>query len=185
MTQRNPDRDSYFPAIEKKYGEPMSYWFERMATVADRKYPEQIAYLRENYGFSQAHANALVLYCRGSKSAHRVHSVDEYLAEFDETKRKTALDIFKTITTKYPKMEMVIAWNKPMLKLGDDYVFGLTVHTKHILIAPWGDGIIASFMERLGDYEVNKKTIKVPVDWKIDKKLLLDLVAARLAEVAK
>lgn len=185
MTTRNPDRDSHFPAIEKKYGEPMAYWFDRMETVAGQKYPEQIAYLRENYGFSQTHANALVLYCRGSKSAHRVNSAAEYLAEFDEQKRKTAQEIFKTITSKYPKMELVVAWNKPMLKLGDDYIFALTVHTKHILIAPWGDGMIAKFENRLSDYETNKKTFKVPVDWKIDKKLLLDLVAARLAEFKK
>ena len=161
----------------------MSYWFERMETVAGQKYPEQIAYLRENYGFSQTHANALVLYCRGSKSAHRFNSIDEYLAESDEVKRKTVSNIFKAITTKYPKMELVMAWNKPMLKLGDQYVFGLSVHAKHILIAPWGDGIITSFADRLSDYEVNKKTIKVPVDWQIDKKLLLDMVAKRLSEI--
>jgi hypothetical protein len=52
----NPDRASYFPAIEKKYGQPMSYWFDQMDEIADRKYPEQIAFLRENHGFSQAHA---------------------------------------------------------------------------------------------------------------------------------
>lgn len=39
-----------------------------MAELVDQKYPEQIAHLRENYGFAQAHANALVMYSRGSKS---------------------------------------------------------------------------------------------------------------------
>jgi uncharacterized protein YdhG (YjbR/CyaY superfamily) len=34
----------------------------------------------------------------------------------------------------------------------------------------------------LTDYKVNKKTIRVPVDWKPDKKLLRDMVAARIAE---
>lgn len=28
MAERNPDRSSYFPAIEKKTGQPMSYWFD-------------------------------------------------------------------------------------------------------------------------------------------------------------
>jgi uncharacterized protein YdhG (YjbR/CyaY superfamily) len=183
VTQRSPDRDSYFPVIEKKYGEPMSYWFERMATVADRKYPEQIAYLRENYGFSQAHANALVLYCRGSKSARRFNSLEEYLADADDVKRKTVTNIFKAITAKHPKMQLVIAWNHPMLKLDDKYIFGVSVHAKHILIAPWGDGVIAAFTDRLEGYEVNKKTIKIPVDWKIDKQLLLDMVAMQLSQI--
>jgi uncharacterized protein YdhG (YjbR/CyaY superfamily) len=39
------------------------------------------------------------------------------------------------------------------------------------------------FRPRLEGYEVNKKTIKVPFDWKVDKKLLCDMVAARLAEI--
>ena len=180
----NPDRASYFPAIEKKYGQPMTYWFGQMDEIADRKYPEQIAFLRENHGFSQAHANALVMYSRGSKSAHRVGTVDEYLAPFDETKRKTTLAILKAITSKYPKMERVIAWNQPMLKLDGQYIFGVMVLTNHILMAPWSKDVLAEFAPRLTDYKVNKKTIQVPVDWKPDVKLLRDMAAARIAETA-
>jgi uncharacterized protein YdhG (YjbR/CyaY superfamily) len=178
----NPDRSSYFPAIEKKYGQPMSYWFDQMDEIADRKYPEQIAFLRENHGFSQVHANALVLYSRGSTSAHRVSSLDEYLEPSDEIKRATVRAIFKAITSKYPKMELVIAWNQPMLKLDGQYVFGVTVLTNHILMAPWSKDVLAEFAPRLTDYKVNKKTIQVPVDWKPDTKLLRDMAAARIAE---
>jgi len=46
-------RESHFPAIEKRYGEPMSYWFSQMKKVKEKKYPEQIAFLKENFGFSQ------------------------------------------------------------------------------------------------------------------------------------
>ena len=183
MAATNPDRASYFPAIEKKYGLPMSFWFERMQEVAGQKYPEQIAYLRENHGFSQTHANALVLYSRGSTTAKRFNTVDEYLAQFDESKRKTVLDIFVAITSKYPKLDPVIAWNQPMLKLGSQYVFGATVLKNHILLAPWSKDVLGAFSERLSTYEVNKKTFKIPVDWKVDKKLIRDMVAARIAEI--
>ena len=120
MTRDTGERSSFFPAIEKKYGLPMSYWFERMQEIADQKYPEQIAYLRENHGFSQAHANALVLYSRGSTSSKKYDTVEQYLAQFDEVKRQTVLDVFSAITSKFPKLETVIAWNQPMLKLGED-----------------------------------------------------------------
>ena len=180
----NPDRASYFPAIEKKYGQPMSYWFEQMDEVADRKYPEQIAFLRENHGFSQAHANALVMYCRGSKSAHRVHTIDGYLAPFEETKQNTVRAIFAAITSKYPQMEQVIAWNQPMLKLDGQYIFGVSVLTNHILMAPWSKAVLDEFAPRLTDYKVNKKTIQVPVDWTPDVALLQDMAAARIAEVS-
>ena len=66
MPTKDPRREAHFPAIEKRYGEPMKHWFAVMKTVAGKRYPEQIAHLRENYGFSQAHANALVLFSRGS-----------------------------------------------------------------------------------------------------------------------
>ncbi|MEY3278570.1 MAG: hypothetical protein RLZZ426_1056, partial [Actinomycetota bacterium] len=81
-----------------------------------------------------------------------------------------------------PKAEVVIAWNQPMLKLDGQYVFGVSVLKNHILIAPWGTGILEQFAARLETYEVNKKTIKIPVDWKVDAKLLKDLAAARVAE---
>jgi len=183
MAPTNPDRASYFPAIEKKYGLPMSYWFEQMRQIADRKYPEQIAFLRENHGFTQAHANALVLYSRGSTTSKRYNTVDEYLAQFDETKRDTVLKIFAAITTKFPKLETVIAWNQPMLKYENAYVFGVTVLKNHLLMAPWSKDVLEEFAPRLTALEVNKKTIKVPVDWKVDVKLVRDMAAARIAEV--
>lgn len=161
----------------------MSYWHGIMAELKDLKYPEQIAYLRENFGFSQTHANALVMYSRGSKSPKRFSTLAEYLAPHDAQKQKTVKAILKAMTSKHPELEVVMAWNQPMLKHPEGYVFGLSVAKEHILIAPWGDGVIAQFAKRLTAYEVNKKTIKVPVDWKIDAKLLNDLIAPRLSEL--
>ena len=177
----NPDRSSYFPAIEKKYGQPMSYWFDQMEQISDRKYLEQIAFLKENHGFSQAHANALVMYARGSTSARRHDTLDDYLAQFDETKQTTVRAILKAITSKYRKAEVVIAWNQPMVKLDGHYVFGVSVQAHHILIAPWG-GVLDDFRPRLTGYKVNKKTVQVPVDWKPDVQLLRDMVAAQFAD---
>ncbi|MGA1594869.1 MAG: DUF4287 domain-containing protein, partial [Ilumatobacteraceae bacterium] len=57
MLVASGDRSEYFPAIERRYGQPMSHWFSVMEELADQRYPEQIAFLRENHGFSQAHAN--------------------------------------------------------------------------------------------------------------------------------
>ena len=161
----------------------MSYWFERMAEIAGQKYPEQIAYLRENHGFTQAHANALVLYSRGSTSSKKYDTVEQYLAQFDEVRRQTVLDVFAAITSKFSKLETVIAWNQPMLKLDTQYIFGATVLKNHILLAPWSKDVLEAFAERLSGYEVNKKTFKIPVDWKVDKKLLRDIAAARISEL--
>ena len=85
--------------------------------------------------------------------------------------------IFKAIQSKYPKTELVIAWNKPMLKNKDSYIFGVALATNHILLAPFDAKILAKLKKELADYKVNKKTVQVPVDWKVDPKLLNSMIA--------
>ena len=179
---KNPSREAHFPSIEKKYGHKMSYWFSVMQDLADEKYPKQIAYLRENHGFSQAHANALVMYSRGSLSTRKHETPAAYYKTIGKDQAKTMRTIFKTISAKYPKAELVIAWNQPMMKINGDYVFGATAATKHILISPWSAEVIADFAPKMADLVVKKKTIGVPNDWDVDTKLILALVKARLAE---
>jgi uncharacterized protein YdhG (YjbR/CyaY superfamily) len=181
MPEKSHDRASYFPAIEKKYGQPMSYWFDVMAEIKDRKYPEQMAYLMENHGFGRTHANALVLYSRGSTTSRRYNNFEGYLATLDDTKAKTMREIFAVIQKKFPDLELVIAWNQPMLRNSQGYVFGASAAKNHLTIAPFNAEVLASFADRFAGYEMNKKTVRVPSDWKVDKKLLTDLIAANLA----
>ncbi len=179
---KDPSREAHFPAIEKRYGEKMSYWFKVMKEIKGDKYPQQVAHLRENYGFSQAHANALVMFSRGSTSSRRHDTPTDYYKTVDPKQATTMRKIFKTIQTKYPKTELVIAWNQPMLKLGNDYIFGATATKKHILMSPWSSDVLADFADRLEHLELKKKTIGVPNDWKVEEKLILDMVKARIAE---
>lgn len=180
MADKSGDRSEYFPAIEKKYGQPMSFWFDQVSQVSDRKYQEQIDYFRENHGFTQAHANALVLYSRGSTTSRRYKTFDEYVKTLDATQSATITKIFDVLTKKYPSMELVIAWNQPMLKYKGNYVFGASAAKNHITIAPFNSELIDEFRPRLAGYVVNKKTIRVPSDWEVDAKLLRDLITAQL-----
>lgn len=182
MARQDPSRASHFPAIEKRYGEKMSYWFKVMAPMKGEKYPAQIAFLQENYGFSRAHANALVMYLRGSKSAHRHSSLTDYYTSINPTQAKTLRKIFKVIRSKYPKLEHVIAWNQPMLRLETFYVFGAGVAKNHILINPFSKEVVESVMVPYPSYKCNKHTIQLPNNWEVDEKLILKLVKARLGE---
>ena len=177
------EREAHFPAIEKKYGEPMKYWFAVMKKLEGKKYPEQIKHLKENYGFSQAHANALVMYSRGSKSSRRFETPTEYYKTITPEQAKTAKKIFKVIKAKYPKLDLVIAWNQPMLRLDKDYVFGISVAKNHILMAPWSKTALKKLKPEMQDLDVNMKTIGIPNDWKVDEKLILSLVKIRLSEI--
>lgn len=176
LTEKSGDRSKFFPLIEKKHGLPMSYWFDQMKKVTGKKYPEQIAFLKENHGFSQSHANALVMYSRGSKSSKRFDNLTQYLEKATPDQAKTIKKIFKTLQTKFPKLELVIAWNQPMLKKGDEYLIGVSYLKNHLLIGPWRTHNIKRLKKELSGYKVNKKTIQVPNDWKVDTKLLVELV---------
>jgi uncharacterized protein YdhG (YjbR/CyaY superfamily) len=182
MVTKDPSREAHFPAIEKRYGEPMKYWFGVMKKLEGKKYPEQIAHLRENFGFSQAHANALVMYSRGSTSAQRFNTLSDYYKSISPEQAKTVRAIFKAIQGKYPKLELVVAWNQPMLRDGSKYVFGVSATKGYLLMAPWSTEVLEDFRPKLEGYKVNKKTIQIPSDWDVDSKLLIQMVKARLAE---
>ncbi len=185
MPQDKSDRSSHFPAIEKKYGLPMQYWFDQMQKISDKKYLEQIAFLKENHGFSQSHANALVMYCKGSTSSKRFKNLTEYLKPCTNEQKNTVKKIFKIIKGKYPDLEVVIAWNAPQLKYADSYIFGVSVMKNHILLAPWQVDVLKKFTPKLKDYKVNKKTFQVPNDWKIDEKLLLSIIKESISAAKK
>lgn len=169
-------RDAYFPLIEKRTGKPMAHWHKVMARITKLTYEQQMSCLIDEHGFARAHANALVLWTRGSTSSTRVDSPESYFASLPEPQQTTARSIFEVIQKKHRDLELVIAWNQPMLKRGKAYVFGLSAAKSHLLLAPWDQQLLEAARPMLAGYTVNKKTIQVPSDWKIDRKLLLALV---------
>ncbi len=61
MTEKIQGPKSYFPSIEKKYGQPIGHWIDLLdANARDLKHLEQVNWLKEHYGFGHGHANALV-----------------------------------------------------------------------------------------------------------------------------
>ena len=51
---------SYFPSIEKTYGQPISHWETVLAGLADKPHMAQVKALKEQHGLGHGHANALV-----------------------------------------------------------------------------------------------------------------------------
>ena len=61
MTEKVQGPKSYFPSIEKKYGQPIAHWMGLLeANARDLKHLEQVNWLKENHGLGHGHANALV-----------------------------------------------------------------------------------------------------------------------------
>jgi hypothetical protein len=53
---------SYFPSIEKKYGQPVEHWFRIMQSAGNLKHMELVTLLKTEHGLGHGHANALVAY---------------------------------------------------------------------------------------------------------------------------
>ena len=53
---------SYFPSIEKTYGQPVAHWLGLLGALGPRKHMEMVAWLKTEHQMGHGHANALVAY---------------------------------------------------------------------------------------------------------------------------
>jgi len=58
---------SYFPSIEKKYGQPITHWIALVEQLADKKHMAQVAWLKSEHGMGHGHANAIVGFVKSNK----------------------------------------------------------------------------------------------------------------------
>lgn len=60
---------SYFPSIEKKYGQPVQHWLAILQAAGPLKHMELVALLKSGHGLGHGHANALVAFHLGPDCA--------------------------------------------------------------------------------------------------------------------
>jgi hypothetical protein len=60
---------SYFPSIEKTYGQPIAHWMKLLDGMAGQKHMEMVATLKTEHKLGHGHANALVAYHRAQNGA--------------------------------------------------------------------------------------------------------------------
>jgi uncharacterized protein YdhG (YjbR/CyaY superfamily) len=101
----------------------------------------------------------------------------------DPTKARTLRSVIDLILTQFPELESIVSWNVPTIHRKRKYVVGLAAYKHHLTFSAWSPRVIEAFKVRLGKFVVRKNCFQIPVDWKIDKKLVKDLVRARLAEL--
>ncbi|KPL90174.1 DUF4287 domain-containing protein [Herpetosiphon geysericola] len=58
---------SYFPAIEKTYGQSIDHWMTILDGMADKTHMQMVATLKAEYAMGHGHANALVAYYRAQQ----------------------------------------------------------------------------------------------------------------------
>ncbi|MCB2017066.1 MAG: DUF4287 domain-containing protein [Hydrogenophaga sp.] len=58
---------SYFPSIEKKYGQPIDHWLTMVGQLKGMKHMEMVACLKSEHGMGHGHANAIVAHVMASQ----------------------------------------------------------------------------------------------------------------------
>ena len=53
---------SYFPSIEKTYGQPIDHWLKVLGEMKGKKHMEMVSALKSEHNIGHGHANALVGY---------------------------------------------------------------------------------------------------------------------------
>ncbi len=53
---------SYFPSIEKKYEQPITFWLSLVAEKDALAHMEIVSWLKAEHGMGHGHANAIVAY---------------------------------------------------------------------------------------------------------------------------
>lgn len=57
---------SYFPSIEKKYGQPIAYWQDLVRQKMPATHMALVTMLKTDHGMGHGHANALVAHTLGA-----------------------------------------------------------------------------------------------------------------------
>lgn len=60
---------SYFSSIEKKYGFPVTHWFDLLKAQKDLKHMELVTWLKTEHKLGHGHANALVAHFRAQEDS--------------------------------------------------------------------------------------------------------------------
>jgi hypothetical protein len=64
MTEKVKGPASYFPSIEKTYGQPITYWLDLVQQQAGMAHMQIVTWLKEAHGLGHGHANAIVAHAR-------------------------------------------------------------------------------------------------------------------------
>ena len=68
MAEKVTGPASYFPSIEKKYGQPIDHWMALLDAVPDLTHMQQVELLKSEHGLGHGHASALVAVWRSNNT---------------------------------------------------------------------------------------------------------------------
>ena len=120
---------------------------------------------------------------KAKSSKATVGEIDRYLARVSTEQRATLEKLRKAIKAAAPKSEECIAYQIPSFRLNGKYLVSFAAWAKHCAFYP-GTAATKAHKAALKDYDVEKGTIRFPVDKPIPAALVRKLVRTRTEQNA-
>lgn len=103
-------------------------------------------------------------------------NLDEFYNSLPEDQEVAIRRFVDFVAKTHKNLELVLAWNQPMFKLGKKYIIGFMPTKKHINLLTISDDAVTHFARELKGYRHGTRSISLPFDWKIDKGLIAKLI---------
>jgi len=108
--------------------------------------------------------------------------IDHYLGALDEPKRATLAQLRDTIVAIVPDAEQCISYGMPAFKLRGKTIAGFAAFKSHLSYLPHSGSVTPSLADETEGYTKTKGSLHFPVDKPLPKKLVKQLLDARMAE---
>ena len=99
-------------------------------------------------------------------------SIDEYIATQPKATQTTLKRIRATIRKAVPEAEEAISYQIPAFKLHGRIMMYFAAWREHYSIYPSSDRLVAAFKKELAPYDLDKGTIRFPIDEPIPMTLI-------------
>jgi uncharacterized protein YdhG (YjbR/CyaY superfamily) len=108
--------------------------------------------------------------------------IDQYLGTLDEPKRATLAQLRDTIVALVPDADQCISYGMPAFKLRGKTIAGFAAFKSHLSYLPHSGSVIPQLAKETEGYTKTKGSLHFPVDEPLPKRLVKELLDARMAE---
>lgn len=100
----------------------------------------------------------------------------EFYSSLPKDQEEAIRRFVEYVAKNFKDLELVLAWNQPMFKLGKKYIIGFMPTKNHINLLTVSDQAVVHFAREIQGYRHGTRSISLPFDWKIDKDLVAKLI---------
>lgn len=103
-------------------------------------------------------------------------NLEEFYLSLPRDQEQAIRRLVEYVAANYPDLELLLAWNQPMFRLGKKYLIGFMPTKKHINLLTVSDDAINHLAVEIKNYRHGTRSISLPFDWEIDQDLITKVI---------